>query len=123
MYDTCRIAALIFCLGVVFPLPYQISPLPVLAVTLKQELEKAWPLVESRRENEALFWAVVMGGIAATATQERPWFVAELRSLARKNCVPGWNELKVIVKRMLWLDSACDQAGRDLWDEAQAFDQ
>lgn len=65
-----------------------------------------------------LLWVVVMGGIAAAGTQERPWFAGYVRNLAKKNGVYGWSELKIIIKRMLWLDSACDQAARELWDEA-----
>lgn len=122
LYDACRIAALIFCLGVVFPLPYETSPLPVLADKLKQELEKIlkipWPLLESRRENDVLLWVVVMGGIAAAGTGKRPWFAAQIRDLARKNGVRGWSELAIIMERMLWLGSTCDHAGRELWDEA-----
>lgn len=119
LYDACRIAALIFCLGVVFPLPYETSPLPVLAEMLKQELEKIpWSHLESRRENEVLLWVVVMGGIAAAGTRERPWFVAQVHNLTRKNGVRRWSEMVIIMERMLWLGSACDHAGRQLWDEA-----
>lgn len=121
LYDACRIAALIFCLGVVFPLPYETSPLPVLAEMLKQELEKILkipgPPLESRRQNEALLWVVVMGGIAAAGTRERPWFAAQVHNLTRKNGVRRWSELVTIMESMLWLGSACDHAGRELWDE------
>lgn len=47
LYDACRITALIFCLGVVFPLPYEASPLPILVDMLKQELESTLVGLES----------------------------------------------------------------------------
>lgn len=118
-YETYRIALMIFGVGVVFPLPAQSAPLPKLVRLLQLELQSSpgsRTELPSIRSNIHL-WCLFMGGIAATGTQEREWFVAELRRFCEHDAVSisTWDEVRVILKSVLWLDTACDSGGKDLW--------
>jgi hypothetical protein len=63
-------------------------------------------------------WCVVLGGIAATGSQVRQWFVHELRRLAFSMPIWSWSNLHTMLSSILWLDSGCSEAGKGLWIEA-----
>ncbi|KAJ5605393.1 hypothetical protein N7510_008174 [Penicillium lagena] len=121
LYEACRISGLIFSVGVVFPIPYEAAPLASLMRLLKLELQR---IPQSRCQSACakgvLIWMLVLGGITAIDTQERYWFVHELRTMAETSSVCEWSQLKRILKRILWLDGACDIAGQELWDEVKS---
>jgi hypothetical protein len=124
MYECCRLALIIFGVGIIFPLPAEAAPLVQLARMLQLELRSAEYSVAISSSMEALhlhFWCVVLGGISATGSQERAWFVYELRRAAVLNAVPSWGELLAILRPILWLDSACNPAGKELWMEAMSL--
>lgn len=119
VYEACRLAGLIFAVGVTFPLPVQRAPFIPLVERLQaelqaSELESTW---SSRGAVRVLVWVLMMGGIAATGRPERAWFVATLHRVTVSSGVSGWRELKLALESMLWLNSACDRAGKQLWDE------
>jgi hypothetical protein len=119
-----RISLIIFSVGVIFPLQPQSAPLQKLVKLLQLELQScagsSRELSSSSSSSTGFdihLWCFFMGGIAATGTQERTWFVDELRRVYEHDAVSTWDEVRVILKSVLWLDSACDSAGKDLWNE------
>jgi hypothetical protein len=123
-YETYRISLIIFSVGVIFPLQPQSAPLQKLVKLLQLELQScagsSRELSSSSSSSTGFdihLWCFFMGGIAATGTQERTWFVDELRRVYEHDAVSTWDEVRVILKSVLWLDSACDSAGKDLWNE------
>ena len=120
LYDACRISGLIFSMGVIFPLPYEAAPLSRLAIMLKLELQQVSVACHlSLHARGILLWILVIGGIAAVDTREVGWFVSRLHQMADENGVREWGQLKRLLKRILWLDSACDMAGQQLWYEVE----
>lgn len=121
MYRCCRLALTIFGVGVIFPLPSEIVPLLNLARMLQAHLRldayKAASLASVGARN-VYCWCVVMGGIAASGSQERGWFVQELRFWAVSNFVGSWEELSTALHSVLWYSDACDVAGKEMWTEA-----
>ncbi|KAM0091583.1 hypothetical protein ACP6JD_005087 [Aspergillus fumigatus] len=120
IYETCRLAALIYAVGVTFPLPFQCSPLPRLANLLQETLQQtpdATPLWTHPNAQIALLWALTLGGIAAENRPERAWFVHTLAQAASSNGIYFWPKLKSVLEFMLWYDAACDEAGYSLWLE------
>jgi hypothetical protein len=121
VYEACRLAGLIFGVGVIFPLPIRTAPFQTLVKLLQAELwesklESTWC---SRDAVGVLLWILTLGGIAARGLPERAWFVATL-GWATAHCdLSRWRDLKQILEMMPWLDSACDNAGQQLWDELQ----
>ena len=120
LYDVYRVASLIFSTGIIFPIPYGGSPLPRLAKTLRYNLERLKPAqYQSTHVQGLLIWAVTLGGIAASHTPDRSWFVAKLKEVSLSSSVQCWSRLKRILRCVIWLDSACDIAGQQLWNETQ----
>jgi hypothetical protein len=123
VYEICRLAGLIFGIGIIFPLPAQTAPLPTLVKLLQAELQ------ESRLESdwwfpdtvEVLIWVLTLGGIAATGLPNRTWFVAALSRVTVRSGLSRWRDLKSVLDRILWLDNACDFGGRQLWEEVGRY--
>jgi hypothetical protein len=119
VYESCRLAGLIVGVGVTFPLPAHTAPFQTLVRLLQIELqasdlESAWPCQDAVR---ALIWVLTIGGIAATGLPEGAWFVATLRRVTVRSGLSRWQDLKQVLESMLWLESACDRVGKQLWDE------
>jgi hypothetical protein len=121
VYETCRLSGIIFSAGIIFPLPAQTAPLPNLVICVQAELQESnfksnWSSPDAVR---VLIWVLMLSGIAATNMPERRWFVAALGRVAAYAGLSTWRDLKQVLKLMLWLDSACDSAGQQLWDEVR----
>lgn len=123
MYEACRLAGLILGVGVIFPLPAQMAPLETLMRDLKFELQATE--VESnccsRDAMGVLIWILTLGGIAATGFPERLWYVTTLGRIIACSCISRWQDLKQILELMPWLETACDRAGQQLWNEVEAL--
>jgi hypothetical protein len=120
LYESCRLALVIFGVGIVFPLPPQTAPLPSLARMLQIELrlysqvtQHELPEVQNLHS-----WCLMMGGIAARWSSERSWYAEKLKVYATSRGLSTWHEMRMELKSVLWLDSACDLAGQLVWDEA-----
>ncbi|OQE35236.1 hypothetical protein PENCOP_c014G00474 [Penicillium coprophilum] len=118
-YEACRLAALIFGVGVLFPIPAQNTPLNKLArlirsLLLQPSSSEIWSSPSTRL---ALIWVLTLGGIAANDAPERVWFVSTLGDVARKTGLNSWVSIKSIIGSMLWYDAACDLAAETLWQE------
>jgi hypothetical protein len=120
IYEACRLSVMIFGVGVTFPLPAKTTPLSTLARLLQIELQQydqniAW--ISSPVAVRVLFWVFTLGGIAATGTFNRKWFVSKLKKLALLHGLTTWDDLRPNLKSVLWLDCACDVPGEQLWNE------
>ena len=81
---------------------------------------------------DMFIWVLAMGGIAASFTVHRPWFVKHLRSSLRERTADHgsgwtWPEFKKLVSRFLWWDPVVDSPAMGLWlkvatDELQRVD-
>lgn len=111
---------MIFGVAVVLPLPDNARVLQVHVTRLQAAIEDI-NLQTSRLQHAAisnvLLWILVIGGVAALDKPERPWFVSRLGMLIRAIKM-DWNDVKEVLKTFLWLDSACDFGGRQLWAQA-----
>ncbi|KIW34067.1 uncharacterized protein PV07_00867 [Cladophialophora immunda] len=122
IYEPTRLALLIYSLTVIFPLPPQTAPITVLARQLKSALRESdmrsgWS--SSHQAQRLLMWILVIGGAAARdVAEERLWFIAALGRLSAQLGIKKFEDLKKnVLKRILWLDRACDAAGKTLWAE------
>jgi hypothetical protein len=123
VYEICRLAGLIFGVGVIFPLPAQTAPLPTLVRLLQAELQESslesdWWFPDAV---EVLIWVLTLGGIAATGLPNRTWFVAALGRVSACSGLARWRDLRPVLDQILWLDSACDFGGQQLWEEVDRY--
>ncbi|PWY88894.1 hypothetical protein BO94DRAFT_623952 [Aspergillus sclerotioniger CBS 115572] len=123
--EVCRVSAIIYSIGVIFPLPAATAPFSPLVQTLRTNLgdgplEAGWHLSVDK---SVLLWSITIGGIAAFATPERERFVRTLHGMTVDAGLSEWSTLRKSLKMMPWLESACDAAGEKLWNEAQQFGQ
>jgi hypothetical protein len=123
VYEICRLAGLIFGVGIIFPLPAQTAPLPTLVKLLQAELqefnlESDWWFPDAVG---VLIWVLTLGGIAATGLPNRTWFVAALGRVSARSGLARWRDLKPVLDQILWLDSACDFGGQQLWEEVDRY--
>jgi hypothetical protein len=124
IYESCRLAGMIFGIGVIFPLPSQTAPFAALANFLQAEL-CGIDIVEFLNEEDSvvtgvLIWILTLGGIAAApGSEEKAWYTRALSHVIIVSNLSTWPDVKPVLQKMLWLDSACDFAGQQLWGEVQ----
>ncbi|KAJ5806777.1 hypothetical protein N7474_010369 [Penicillium riverlandense] len=120
-YEASRLAAMIFGVGVIFPIPAKNSPLPNLAFQMQAVLREpdAAALWSSPSTRIVLLWVLTLGAIAAVDSPARTWYVSMLGDTARRSGLSSWSELKNLLEMMLWYDVACDVAGETLWFEIE----
>jgi hypothetical protein len=117
LYEAIRHAAFIYSTAVTFPLPAMSGHFHKLAAILKPLLETSKSDPCWRHCPSALLWILVLGGIAASDTEEREWFVESVVFIAKISQIRTWEQVTEIMEGFLWLDSACDAGGRILWAE------
>jgi hypothetical protein len=122
-YEACRLAMLIFAVGVVFPIPANNTPLPGLSQKLKAVLKRpeAAEIYTSRNHCVLIIWVLTLGGIAAwDSPAERAFFGSALIEITRRTGLTAWSDVKRGLDVMLWYDIACDEAGEAFFAEAQS---
>jgi len=108
LYEMCRIAAIIFSLGVTFPLPPENAPLSILAKLLWIELRRfdddmIWSCSVAIR---ILCWALTLGGVATEGTRDRQWFVSKIKAISSRHALFTWDAVKCVLGSIVWLDCA-----------------
>jgi hypothetical protein len=125
-YEVFRLSALIYSFGVTFPLPGPAAPFIPLAKILLSNLQSLnFQLVSSisPESQDVFLWILTMGCIAATGSAERSGFAEKLYAHTLSADILEWSQYKTRLKNFLWLDIACDLAGRLLWNELQGLKQ
>jgi hypothetical protein len=118
LYEAIRHTAFIYSAAVTFPIP-------ALGGHFHKLAELVQPLLEASKFDscwrhcpQTLLWILVLGGIAASDTKEREWFVRSIAVVAKLLKIGTWEQVVEVMQGFLWLDSACDAGGRVLWAEA-----
>ena len=124
IYEPTRLAMIIYSLTVIFPLPAQTAPISAYMILLKEALQdsETRPYWSSTPQSKCLLvWILMIGAAAARdMPKDRSWFVAALRRLTLPNGIKDFEFLKKeVLSRILWLDLACDVAGKLLWAEIE----
>ncbi|KAL2785287.1 hypothetical protein BJX66DRAFT_329406 [Aspergillus keveii] len=119
-YGALRLALMAYTMMVLFPSPLGMDPHPRIAKQLRYELELTsvsldiWmPMVE------LLLWVLMLGGISASDTEHRSWYVDQIQWLAPLLGLTSWDQVKETMSSIVWIDSPCDVEGQALWQEVQ----
>jgi hypothetical protein len=119
LYELCRLAAMIYSLTVVFPLPSTTAPFETLGAQIRELMSNK---VIHARWNESphlMLWVTVMAAIASIASENRSWFVCILDRLINRFKITRWFEMKEILQKYLWFDGTNDTDGVKLWEEIE----
>lgn len=117
VYETCRLGAIMYSIHVIYPTPRSRSPRERLLPLLKEVIGRMDLLTLDRPSTELILWCLVVGGIAATGSTDRSWFVMKLKALCVVLSLTHWSEIKVVMRQFSWVESACDFGGEALLDE------
>lgn len=117
-YEPCRLAAMIYSVLVIFPLPANNRPFDRLTGMIKSALVDSSMVTSWQHAMEMYIWVLMMGGIAAAGTSEISWFAAMFSDAIRSCNISTWEELKGVLRQIMWMDCVCDYGGRNLWMKA-----
>ncbi|KFY94549.1 hypothetical protein V501_01903 [Pseudogymnoascus sp. VKM F-4519 (FW-2642)] len=116
-YEACRLAAMMYCIHVVFPTPRSLHGRKMLLPLMKEAIQRIDLLMASEELAELVLWCVVIGGIAASGQDVRSWFLIQRNILSTELRLTEWSEVKIVMRKFAWVDSACDPGGKALWNE------
>jgi hypothetical protein len=119
LYNLCRLAAVIYSLIIVFPLPVQTAPFAQLALQIKEKMSNKTVRARWNEAPQLMLWITLMAAIASIGLNERSWFVSTLDRLVSRLGISSWNELKGLLQDFLWFGSISDVDGADLWKEVK----
>jgi hypothetical protein len=119
LYELCRLAAIIYSLIVVFPLPVTAAPFAKLGLQIKEQISKSTVHTWWNEAPQLMLWITVMAAIASIGLSERAWFVSTLDRLIGRLKMNSWAEMKEHLQRFLWYGSTSDIDGVDLWKEIE----
>lgn len=117
VYESCRIAALIYDLSIIFPVPPSTGVVAELVSMLKAAVETMRLEIILGAGAKALTWVLFMAGAAAESMSERPWFVEKLKMVLVSEEIYHWDTVREILNSYLWMSSAMDDAAVRLWEE------
>ncbi|KAL1854078.1 hypothetical protein VTK73DRAFT_8808 [Phialemonium thermophilum] len=125
LYETCRLALMLYGMGVVFPVSLGAAPWGRLTQELLDVLQRDDAAVLRRcgphhpLALQLLAWSTVIGGISAHGTPLRSRYV----SLLKKWWPPQMFESRfatfrsAMLESIAWFSYSCEKAGEDLWRE------
>ncbi len=117
LYESIRLATIIYSVAVTFPLPILTGIFRRLTIALREtvdnsRLDPCWQLYP-----KVQLWVLILGGVAASRTDERTWYVQRIAAVTRALNLLEWDDVVEEIEKYLWLDSVCDPGGRNLWME------
>jgi Fungal specific transcription factor domain len=115
--EACRLAAVMYCVHVTFPVPRSIYARRTLLPQMKESIGKIHLAAGHQALRELVLWCVVVGGIAASGQPERSWFAAQLFTVSTFLDLKQWSDARAVLRKFAWLDAACDTGGSAFWDE------
>ncbi|EGE06088.1 hypothetical protein TEQG_05202 [Trichophyton equinum CBS 127.97] len=146
LYEPCRLAAMVYSMLVIFPLPAANRPFKRLVAQLINALitvdgddgsgwaaeSGQWPWEYEREGSQDLtpeeeervsclyLWIIVMGGIASRGMgADSEWFAARFEQTLQMKGMSTWEEVKHCLTSIMWMDSVCDYGGLAFWRETR----
>jgi hypothetical protein len=119
LYELCRLAAIIYSLIVVFPLPTATAPFAKLALQVKEQISKPSIHLRWTEAPQLILWITVMAAIASVDISERSWFVLILERLINRLKLNSWAQMKEYLEDFMWFGSTSDADGLNLWKEIE----
>jgi hypothetical protein len=126
LFDLCHVAAVIYTLLCVFPVPA--APFARLTLRIKDLLMRYKFTQEWSEAPRLMLWITFIAGIATTGLEDestRSWFIRVLdwaRRRAAIEIIDSWEDLRDgLLLHFLWLPITNDRDGEDLWREIEEW--
>lgn len=121
LYEACRLAAMIYTIMVVFPLPRAQYTRGALIHALKDALQSVKVDKSTIKGNAAMLWCLVLGGCCAEGLdlgELHEWFLDRLVELCLDCGIEEWARVEATIRDFIWLRCACSDTGKRLWTRA-----
>jgi hypothetical protein len=70
----------------------------------------------AKAPTQLMFWMLFVGGLVASQTKEKGWFLTRLRQFQRaRDNIPDWELAKAELQKVLWVGRIQDRYGLQLW--------
>lgn len=115
-YECCRLTAMLYSNGVVFPVPSACGWHIELLSQLQDLLEISRLQVWREDTSALLIWTLLISCIAAFRTNRQTFFETMLRDVLLDRGITSWLGVRAIVDDFAWTDAACLQGGMLIWD-------
>jgi hypothetical protein len=117
LYECCRLAALIYALAGIYPIPTSTGTCRKLVLQFQSAMEEVRLKELYGCGAKFYIWALFLAGVAAERMPQRLWFVKRLKGLLLTENISRWSEVKHLAMSFLWMSSVCDEGGMNLWDD------
>lgn len=117
IYEVCRITAIIYCNAIILPIPLHNGWNDRCTAMLAELLTTADVEKRSADVSGLHVWALLIGGVAAQGTAQRPLFEVALKQWYATH-PQSWSAIIAGLKEFVWSDHACKVAGAALLHRA-----
>jgi len=116
LYESLRIATLIYVVGIFFPVPPSTGTFAYLVQSMKASIKiDVYQLQDIHIK--ALTWILFIGGMAAKGMPQRDWYIANLSKLVKLQDLSKWIDVKQLLRSFVWLSHAMDDEAISLWED------
>jgi len=116
-YSTTWLAAVIYSLITVFPIPHWTAPFAQLSLQIKNSISSLTIHTRWREASSLMLWVTVMGALAAANLPERSWYISVLERLTNRLNIASWDDMRTELQRFLWYNNVSEPDGQRLWKE------
>jgi hypothetical protein len=97
---------------------HQPDPILMISKARHKAKEALTPLMIEGGGNPVLLWLLAAGGVGALGSPERRWFVAHLAAMVSEMEIRSWEEMRALLKMVVWHNLQDEPTHRLLWEEA-----
>lgn len=117
VYESCRLASLIYVCSIVFPIPPFVGVVKRMMENLVQTIDAMNQEIVSGPAIHMFIWAIAVAGCCAEGQPTRPWYVHRLKGLLVIAGIDRWAGLKALLESFLWMGYAMNDVAFTLWEE------
>ena len=117
IYEALRVAMTLYSLHVIFPVPKSATVREQLLPRLQAAVHECDSPMLPCELQEILLWCSFVGAVAQTAQPRgKAWLASQSLKLIYLQEIKTYQDLKMVLKSMAWVDLACDDAGLRVWN-------
>jgi hypothetical protein len=115
MYESARLAAIIYSNAVIFPIPIRSPGIQSAVLELRKILRVCDLAAWTKEAPGFVLWLLLIGGLSSYRTQHWPFFVTALNEWIRTSTISSFDTSIRIVNGYIWSDEACLEGAVVMW--------